>query len=190
MRYAPLPGGPPGRGGLANRLGRVGETSAFQSTPFARQVAASRPPLLRTRSLSRGSLLAPRSVWPRPLSVGTCPPVTTYKANTGKLNRFLKCAEPDGKLLRLSVGHDASQQQRRGQVPARRPQSAGRGATSRPSMQRATCGQRGGRAALMRLNIWIVLAILLALLAATRYLRYRETPAICANEPTASACER
>ena len=41
-----------------------------------------------------------------------------------------------------------------------------------------------------KINIWIVLAILLALLTVTRYLRYREAPAICANEPTASACER
>ncbi len=38
-----------------------------QSTPFARQVRASRPPLLRMRSLSTDSLLAARFVWPRPL---------------------------------------------------------------------------------------------------------------------------
>jgi hypothetical protein len=43
---------------------------------------------------------------------------------------------------------------------------------------------------LMRINIWIVVAILLALLAVTRYLRYQETPRICMDDPTASVCER
>jgi hypothetical protein len=42
----------------------------------------------------------------------------------------------------------------------------------------------------MRLNIWIVLAILIALFALTRYLRYQETPDICLNDPSASVCER
>jgi hypothetical protein len=55
-----------------------------QSTPFARQVRASRPPLLRMRSLSTDSLLAARFVWPRPLSVSTYPHATTYRANTWK----------------------------------------------------------------------------------------------------------
>jgi hypothetical protein len=50
--------------------------------------------------------------------------------------------------------------------------------------------QRGGRAALMRINIWIVLAILLALLAVTRYLQStrEDTLRICADD--APACER
>ena len=46
------------------------------SAPFARQVQASRPPLLRMLSLQTGPLLAPLSVWHRPLSVDTCPPMS------------------------------------------------------------------------------------------------------------------
>jgi hypothetical protein len=51
-------------------------------------------------------------------------------------------------------------------------------------MQRAIRRQRGGRAALMRINIWIVLAILLALLAVTRYLQSTREDAlrICADD--------
>jgi hypothetical protein len=49
----------------------------------------------------------------------------------------------------------------------------------------------GGRAALMRINIWIVLAVLLALLAVTRLLQYQnETQRICADDPSASVCGR
>ena len=50
---------------------------------------------------------------------------------------------------------------------------------------------RGGWSALMRIKLWIVLAILLALLAATRYLHYRgDTQRICIDDPTASVCHR
>jgi hypothetical protein len=45
--------------------------------------------------------------WPRPLSVGTCPPAVTYRANTGKTGRFPRCAEPSRKLLRWSDGRYA-----------------------------------------------------------------------------------
>jgi hypothetical protein len=46
--------------------------------------------------------------------------------------------------------------------------------------------QRGERITLMpRINIWIVIAILLALLAVTRYLRDTR---ICANDPIAAGC--
>jgi hypothetical protein len=49
----------------------------------------------------------------------------------------------------------------------------------------------GGRAALMRINIWIVLAVLLALLAVTRLSQYQhETQRICADDPSASVCGR
>jgi len=51
--------------------------------------------------------------------------------------------------------------------------------------------QRLAARALMRINIWIVLAFLLVLFAVTRYLRYQEdTQRICADDPTASVCER
>jgi hypothetical protein len=50
--------------------------------------------------------------------------------------------------------------------------------------------QCGGRSALMRSNIWIVLAILLLFWAVTGNLRYQETPRICADDPTASVCHR
>jgi len=43
----------------------------------------------------------------------------------------------------------------------------------------------------MRMNIWIILAALLALLAITRYAQQgRNTQHICADDPTASACHR
>jgi hypothetical protein len=43
----------------------------------------------------------------------------------------------------------------------------------------------------MRINIWIVLAVLLALLATTRLLQYQhETQRICADDPSASVCTR
>jgi hypothetical protein len=42
-----------------------------------------------------------------------------------------------------------------------------------------------------RINIWIIIAILLALFAVTRYLMHeRETSLICANDPSAPACQR
>jgi len=43
----------------------------------------------------------------------------------------------------------------------------------------------------MRINIWIVIAILTALLAITRYfVQERETQRICADDPSASVCQR
>src|SRR6516165_10092996 len=60
-----------------------------------------------------------------------------------------------------------------------------------PVRQRAIRGQRGGRAALMRINIWIVLAVLLALLATTRLLRdQHETQRICADDPSDDLAHR
>src|SRR5262249_12703310 len=50
---------------------------------------------------------------------------------------------------------------------------------------------RGRKATLMRVNIWIVLATVLALLVITRYLQHwGETKRICADDPTASVCQR
>jgi len=50
--------------------------------------------------------------------------------------------------------------------------------------------QRDG-AALMRVNIWIVLIVLIALFAVTRLLRYyQDTQRICADDPSASVCAR
>jgi hypothetical protein len=47
------------------------------------------------------------------------------------------------------------------------------------------------RSALMRINVWIILGTLLALLAITRYMQHQgDTQRICANDPTASVCER
>jgi hypothetical protein len=47
------------------------------------------------------------------------------------------------------------------------------------------------KAALMRINIWIVLAVLLALLAITRLSQYQhETQRICADDPSATVCQR
>ena len=48
-----------------------------------------------------------------------------------------------------------------------------------------------GQGALMRVNIWIILAALLALLAITRYLQHQQdTQRICGDDPTASVCQR
>jgi hypothetical protein len=42
----------------------------------------------------------------------------------------------------------------------------------------------------MRLNIWVILAALLALLLATRYLQHEgDTQRICADDPSASVCD-
>jgi hypothetical protein len=52
-------------------------------------------------------------------------------------------------------------------------------------------GRTGGRAALMRINIWIVLVVLIALLAVTRLSRYQQdAQRICADDPTGSVCGR
>src|SRR5262245_9653568 len=46
-------------------------------------------------------------------------------------------------------------------------------------------------AALMRINIWIVLVVLVALLAVTRLSRYQhDTQRLCADDPSASMCAR
>jgi len=51
--------------------------------------------------------------------------------------------------------------------------------------------QKAGQGALMRINLWIILAALLALLAITRYLQdQQDTEHICADDPTASVCQR
>jgi hypothetical protein len=43
----------------------------------------------------------------------------------------------------------------------------------------------------MRINIWIVLAVILALLAITRFVHYQgDTQRICADDPSASVCGR
>ena len=43
----------------------------------------------------------------------------------------------------------------------------------------------------MRINIWIILAALLALLVITRYMQNdRDTRRICADDPSASVCQR
>jgi hypothetical protein len=41
----------------------------------------------------------------------------------------------------------------------------------------------------MRLNVWVVLAILIVLFAITRYTRQQQTPDICRDDPTASVCK-
>jgi hypothetical protein len=43
----------------------------------------------------------------------------------------------------------------------------------------------------MRINIWVILATLLALLVIARYLQHHgDTQRICIDDPTASVCER
>jgi hypothetical protein len=71
-----------------------------------------------------------------------------------------------------------------------------RGASSR-NVARILPGRRTLReqrvcwAALMRINIWVILAALLALLVITRYLQQdRDTQRICADDPAASVCQR
>jgi len=98
-------------GANCSRPRRVGKTSAPQSTPFARQRAASRAPLLRMRFLWTGYLSARHDFLHRPLSVGTRPTVTTTcKANTGKMTWFLRCHRTGRQVWRWSVGHDAPKQ--------------------------------------------------------------------------------
>jgi hypothetical protein len=55
---------------------------------------------------------------------------------------------------------------------------------SLPYADRLTAG------ALMRINMWIVLAVLLALFAITRYVVHGEHMGdMCAHNPTAAGCE-
>jgi hypothetical protein len=43
----------------------------------------------------------------------------------------------------------------------------------------------------MRINVWIVLIVLIALFGVTRLLRYeQDTQRICADDPSASVCAR
>jgi hypothetical protein len=42
----------------------------------------------------------------------------------------------------------------------------------------------------MRLNVWLIVAALLALLPIIRYMQQHETPAIGVDDPTASVCHR
>src|SRR5262245_28125558 len=87
-----------------------------------------------------------------------------------------------------SLGHDAPSQPALWQVPARRFDSGGSGRLRDPCFAWV---RTGGRAALMRINIWIVLGVLLVLLAVTRLLRYQQdTQRICADDPSASVCAR
>src|SRR5262249_60649202 len=73
---------------------------------------------------------------------------------------------------------------RYGEVPARRFDSGGSGRLRDP---RLAWVRTGGRAALMLINIWIVLGVLLVLLAVTRLWRYQQdTQRICADDPSAS----
>src|SRR5262252_4427169 len=57
-------------------------------------------------------------------------------------------------------------------------------APARPGRSLSLCGYEPAAGLLMRINIWIVLAVLLALLAITRFERYQsDTQRICANDP-------
>jgi hypothetical protein len=48
----------------------------------------------------------------------------------------------------------------------------------------------GHKKTLMRLNIWIILATLLALLAIIRYMQRPGDTQICVDDPTAPVCHR
>jgi hypothetical protein len=54
-----------------------------------------------------------------------------------------------------------------------------------PSLRGSICG---GRSALMRINVWIILGIPLG--HHSIHATPEDTQRICANEPTASVCER
>jgi hypothetical protein len=41
----------------------------------------------------------------------------------------------------------------------------------------------------MRLNVWLILAILIVLFAMTRYSRHHPTPVLCRDDPAAAVCE-
>jgi hypothetical protein len=58
-----------------------------------------------------------------------------------------------------------------------------------PASPRIRTGRQ--ESALMRINVWIVLIVLIALFAVTRLLRYQQdTQRICADDPSASVCAR
>ena len=59
------------------------------------------------------------------------------------------------------------------------------------SLGRPARTHRRQESALMRINIWIVLIVLIVLFAVTRLLQYqRDTQRICADDPSASVCAR
>src|SRR5215510_12073277 len=84
------------------------------------------------RSLWTGYLSARHDFWPRPLYVGTHLAVTTCKANTGKMTRFLRFHRTLRKVRRWSVGHDVPPS-RRGKSPARHSELRRVGALTRPA---------------------------------------------------------
>jgi|AmaraimetP72IA01_FD_contig_61_686497_length_647_multi_5_in_0_out_0_1 hypothetical protein len=64
-----------------------------------------------------------------------------------------------------------------------------------PGLSLSLCGSastnRRQKPALMRINVWIVVIVLIALFAVTRLLRYQQdTQRICADDPSASVCQR
>ena len=73
-------------------------------------------------------------------------------------------------------------------VPAPSPGTCARGFLCLSVYQRV---RTGGRAALMRNNIWIVVIVLIALWAVTWLVRHQQdTNRICADDPSASVCGR
>jgi hypothetical protein len=103
VRKVPLIHRPSDLGLTTAHLPQSSSRVPCQSTPFARQVRASRPPLLRMPFSRTGFARPPRSAGPPPFSVGTFLPVTTCKANTGEARRFR--IEPGDKPPCWSIGH-------------------------------------------------------------------------------------
>jgi hypothetical protein len=69
--------------------------------------------------------------------------------------------------------------------------AGGQARVNKAAERGAKTSQASQGLALMRMNIWIILAAMLALLAITRYAQQaRDTQRICADDPTASVCHR
>jgi hypothetical protein len=81
VREVPLIHMPSDLGLTAAHLGLSSSRVLCQSTPFARQARASGRHFFEC-ALIEGFLFAPRSVWPRPLSVGTCPTRSTARSSS------------------------------------------------------------------------------------------------------------
>src|SRR5262245_12615457 len=80
--------------------------------------------------------------WPRPLSVGTHPTVTTCKSNTGMTLRFLRFHRTRRQVRRWSVGHDARPVKK---APARKKAPPKRGRCTGYSRNRGNRGSAAGQ---------------------------------------------
>src|SRR5262245_17012968 len=98
-----------------------------------------------------------------------------YDYRFNKSDRKIEVVHHDDAAVTKLDGH-----QGRRQPPSSMPCVFALNISSKPSLSRP----------LMRLNIWIILAALLALLAIIRYMQRPGDTQVCVDDPTAPVCHR